>query len=126
MDVFRQAQSRFHLALSAEGQAQYRPCDSVEQLLTDVRQFSLLPKGNRRLSDCMLKIKAFTDNLEPYLGVIAIICGSHAGQADATYGTLRLVLQVGNKEYVSISGLELEYFMELNDTREPLDGQFLR
>lgn len=44
----------------------------------------------------MLKIKAFTDNLEPYLGVIAIICGSHAGRADATFGTLRLVLQVGN------------------------------
>ncbi|CAG9942522.1 unnamed protein product [Clonostachys rosea f. rosea IK726] len=118
MDVFRQAQSRFHLALSAEGQAQYRPCDSVEQLLTDVRQFSLLPKGNRRLSDCMLKIKAFTDNLEPYLGVIAIICGSHAGRADATYGTLRLVLQMASS-YGS-------FFEKLCDALERLDVRFPR
>ncbi|CAH0017112.1 unnamed protein product [Clonostachys rhizophaga] len=118
MDVFKQAQSRFHLALPTEEQAKYRPCGSVEQLLTDVRQFSLLPKGNRRLSDCMLKIKAFTDNLEPYLGVIAIICGSHAGRADATFGTLRLVLQMASS-YGS-------FFEKLCDALERLDIRFPR
>ncbi|CAG9990590.1 unnamed protein product [Clonostachys byssicola] len=118
MEVFRQAQNRFHSALSAEEKAQYRPCDSVEKLLADVRQFSLLPKGNRRLSDCMLKIEAFTDNLEPYLGVIAIICGSHAGRADTTFGILRLVLQMASS-YGS-------FFEKLCDALERLDARFPR
>src|SRR5437762_400904 len=91
--IFKEAQESFLKSISEKERAQFESCRSAEELLGKVEAFGAFQSRHRHLTRSLVRIKRFSDVLQPYFDVINIIQSSHPEFAAIAWGSFLLVLK---------------------------------
>jgi hypothetical protein len=91
--AFDNAYKSFYESLEEKNQMSFAPCASAQDLRDGLKRLSSLAKLHQKKS-FLLRISAFTENLQPYLNIVDVMIQSNPQYTALVWGALRFVFQV--------------------------------
>ena len=94
-DIFAEVRKTFLTSLTPSEQAQYLPCSSLDDLISQLKSLTKKHALSSRTSRLLEVTKRFTEKLCPFFQVVTnVYTGAHPGSADVVWGGLLLVAKV--------------------------------